>query len=302
MKPRVPAALLACASLLVACSTAPPPPDPAGEALARAELAFSADAAMAGVKAAFIDAMDDKAKLFRPGPVDGKGYMQARPDPTFDLRWKPQLVAVARSGELGLSTGPWRLTTKADPEHPGFGQFFTVWNKKTDGRWLFLFDHGIDHPDDVGWTAALETLAPDAGRPIEPMMDAEARFDAMSSNVGVGRAYLDFASPWMRALREGEAPQIGQREKGQIGGSVFVDERIWKWTMVDAGTAQSGDLGWVLGRYRARDAKGAVVATGWYVRVWRSERGTWRVLGDVLAPAPEVTTTTGSGARTQEET
>lgn len=292
-------ALATCGLALVAgCATKPPPPDPLGQALARAEQAFADRAAEAGVKVAFLDNLADRSTLFRPGPVDGRRWTSERPDPGIDLRWRPQLVTVSRADDLGFSTGPWRITPK-DGGTIGYGQFFTVWTKAKDGRWKVLIDHGIDHPEATGWDRPLESEATDGMKPIEPLMDAEARFNATSSNAGLGDAYMDYGSPAMRPLREGESPQLDAKKEKRIEASVFADDRLWHFTMTDHGTAASGDLGWVMGRYRVREAVGGASAsapastatpaapqTGYYVRVWRAERGMWRVLGDVLAPAP----------------
>ncbi len=271
--------------LVAACASRPTPPDPAGEGLARFEQAFSDRAARDGTRAAFLSVLSDRSTLFRPGPVNGRDFLASRPDPRVDLRWRSQLVAVARSGDLGLSTGPWKMTARGSDDNPGYGQFFTIWTKDANGIWRLLIDHGIDHPGPVGWDAALDTLASDGSRPIEPVTDAELRFNAMSSNVGLGSAYLDFASASLRALREGEAPMLDAKKEGRIAASVFADDGLWTWAVTDSGTSQAGDLGWVMGRYRTRDAKGAL-ATGSYVRVWRSEARMWRVLADVLAPLP----------------
>jgi len=176
------------------------------------------------------------------------------------------------------------MTAHGD-DTPGYGQFFTVWAKDATGSWQVLFDHGIDHVEAVGWDTPLETLPPDSGHPIEPMLDAEARFDTTSSNVGIASAYLDFASPSLRALREGEAPWVNAKKEGRIASSVFADTGLCAWTVLESGVSKSGDLGWVMGRYRLRDEKAAAQG-GYYLRVWRSEKHRWRVLGDVLSPAP----------------
>ena len=117
-----------CVAALGACASPPRSSNPAAaEALARAETAFAAMSASSGVKAAFLDAMADDATLFRPGPVNGKAFMAARPDPAIVLDWRPQRVSVAASDDLGYSTGPWKLTPKKDAGAVQYGQFFTVW-------------------------------------------------------------------------------------------------------------------------------------------------------------------------------
>ena len=268
---------------LSACATPPPPVSPEASGLAQAESAFAAQSVASGMKAAFLEAMDDQATLFRPGPTAGKAYIAARPDPAIVLDWRPQFVTVASSGELGMSTGPWKSTSKDGSGAPSYGQFMTVWNKNSQNRWVFLMDHGVSNDGPVGWTVPLEATIADGSKPIEPMMDAETRFAAMSANVGVGRAYVDFGSNALRALRESAPLVFDPAVATHTSPAVLLDASLWTWTMTDSATAQSGDLGWVMGRYRTSDAKGNRV-TGYYVRIWRSQDRRWRIVGDILAP------------------
>jgi ketosteroid isomerase-like protein len=54
--------------------------------------------------------------------------------------WHPNKVGVARSGELGYTSGTTDLTFK-DPSGKAVtkGNYLTVW-KKVDGSWKVLFD------------------------------------------------------------------------------------------------------------------------------------------------------------------
>jgi hypothetical protein len=59
------------------------------------------------------------------------------------------------------------------------------------------------------------------------------------------------------------------------------DPLVWKIERME--TARSGDLAYSRGAYAspAEPAK----ALGWFLRVWRAEAGTWRVILDVTNPA-----------------
>ncbi len=288
--------LMCAATVLAACASPPHSSNLANaEALARAETAFAVMSASSGVKAAFLDAMADDATLFRPGPVNGKAFMAARPDPAIVLEWRPQRVSVAASDELGYSTGPWKLTPKKDPSAVQYGQFFTVWRKNAAGRWQVLIDHGISHPGQSGWNAPLEKIAPDTGpTPSETIAAAESRFSVASESEGLAPAYRAFGSRHLRVLREQEAPIDGiatlasQARLSATSSTVSSPSSParWTWTPTDSGTARSSDLGWTMGRYRMRDAGGAT-KTGYYVRMWRAEGGAWKILSDILAPIEE---------------
>lgn len=286
------AMLAACASVSGSSNDAAADPTLDADALARAESSFAAMSSSSGVKAAFLDAMGEDATLFRPGPVNGKTFMVASPDPAITLDWRPQRVSVAASGELGYSTGPWKLTSKKDTSAVQYGQFFTVWRKNAAGRWQVLIDHGIAHSGAIGWGAPLEKIAADARpAPIETVRAAEARFSVASEGHGSAAAYRAFGSRYLRILRDDEAPidaivalDSATRSSSPLSSTSGAER--WTWTATDSGTARSSDLAWTMGRYGADDARG-VTKAGYYVRVWRAEGSAWKILGDVLAPIEE---------------
>lgn len=61
--------------------------------------------------------------------------------PDLKIEWRPNKVEVARSGEMGYSTGAYHMTFK-DPSGKTIedrGKYVTVW-KKQRGRWLVAYD------------------------------------------------------------------------------------------------------------------------------------------------------------------
>ena len=265
------------ASLLTVAGCTTPAVRPEGDAagVARAERAFSANAQASGVKTAFLDVLAPDATLFRPGPVDGRTFMRGQPEPRYRLAWEPRRVAVDRAGNLGFSTGPYRLTLDAKPDQPSFGQFMTVWKRGALDRWEVLIDLGIDQPGPTV-VGPLEVIAPDGGpTPRRSIVAAEAEFARRSSSAGLDAAYRADASTHLRLLRDGFAPIADV-------GALPDASAHWTWTMTDHGVARDGDLAWVMGRYRS-----GPTATGFYVRVWRAERGDWKILADVVAPGAE---------------
>ena len=270
-------ALAACVSIqsLAACTTAPVRPDGDAAGVARAERAFSAAAQTAGVRTAFLDVLAPDATLFRPGPVEGRSFVRAQPEAGYRLEWEPRRVAVDRAGDLGFSTGPYRLTLDATPAQPVFGQFMTVWKRGALDRWEVLIDLGIEQPASTV-AAPLEVIAPDDGPlPLRTIVAAEAAFARRSSTESLTAAYRADGSTHLRLLRDGFAPI------DDVATWPDASSR-WTWTMTDQGVARDGDLAWVMGRYRS-----ATAATGYYVRLWRAERGDWKVLADVIAPVGE---------------
>ena len=267
-------AVAACslAANLTSCASARPEASDV-ETLARAESAFASASVATSMKASFLAAFADDAILFRPGPVNGKETIAARLDLPVVLTWRPQRVEVAASGELGYSTGPFRLTSKQDANAPAsFGQFFSVWRKNGDGRWQVLIDHGVSHASPAGWNAPLELMPTTRGAVPEEVIDAaEARFARLSERDGVAAAYAALGGGQLRTLRDDAAPIAGApTESGR-----------WSWAVTDRGVARSRDFAWVIGTWRC-DGSDA----GHYVRVWHAESGVWKIAIDVLAPLP----------------
>jgi hypothetical protein len=108
-----------------------------------AEKAFAADSPVRGVKLAFLQVLADDSILFRPGKVNGRDWMNSRPDEApFTLEWAP--AAAESSGGLGYTYGPFKLSPK-DGSAAGGGHFFSVWQSDESERWTLLLDSGIQH-------------------------------------------------------------------------------------------------------------------------------------------------------------
>lgn len=62
--------------------------------------------------------------------------------PDYKLAWHPNKVGVARSGELGYTSGTYDLsfTDAAGKTISDKGKYLTVWKKEADGSWKVLFD------------------------------------------------------------------------------------------------------------------------------------------------------------------
>ncbi len=252
--------------------------DPAAaDGLARAERAFAAASVASGMKAAFLDALADDATLFRPGPVNGKAFIAARPDGPFVLDWAPTRVAVAASGELGWSSGPWRLVPRATPDRPTHGEFFSVWKRDPSGRWRVLIDHGIAYEESVAPSTFAVVGTGHGATPSITIAAAEAAFARRSESDGIAAAYREAVSNRARLLRDDRPPIDGRDALADLPDAAA----SWRWSVSDSGTAGSGDLAWTTGRYRAS------ATTGYFVRVWQAEGGAWKILADVLAPVAD---------------
>ena len=114
--------------------------------LARTEVAFS-DAAASDIPKAFETfAEPNAAKSDGSVYIFGREFIGAffasqKPPPGFTgFQWRPEHGTVARSGDLGFTTGP---VTPRGEKPPGAGQagrYFTVWRRQPDGTWRYVID------------------------------------------------------------------------------------------------------------------------------------------------------------------
>lgn len=273
-----PFAILAAALSGCATMTAIPPVSEAPASLAAAEAAFAAQSLKEGMRAAFLAWLAPDAIVFRNGPVNGPALIASRPEPPIILAWRPVFVEVAQSAEMGLSTGPSTITSRADPlAPPRHGQFVSVWKRPPGGAWRVRVDLGISHPGAALADAPLEagvTPSPGPHPGAGTIAGAEASFARLAAAAGDSSAYAHFVSASTRLYREGHAPFLGQ--EAALASPAAAATRT-AWTMESHETSVSGDLGYATGRY----APPGGPAAGHYVRVWRREPGGWRIAADV---------------------
>ncbi len=121
--------------------------DPEAELRCR-EIAFSR-AAEARDAQAFASFLDAQARFAGSGVLRGPQAVVDAWSAFFDpqgpaIRWRPQIVEVLEADGLGLTRGPYRVTSLDEEgnsvEH--WGTFNTVWRRGKDGHWRVLFDAG----------------------------------------------------------------------------------------------------------------------------------------------------------------
>jgi ketosteroid isomerase-like protein len=219
----------------------------------------------------------------RKGWVVANADLSARAAPPVVLDWRPVHTEVAASGEMGLSTGPWKVTSKANPsEAAGYGQFVSIWKRESGGAWKVAVDIGISNPGDSLWDAPLEARGADAAASAGSNIEAaEKEFQARALLPdGAAGAYRAFASSRIRIYREGMAPAVGR--DAAFRSAAMVSDRL-TWTVEASEVARSGEFGYARGHYAAANAPAQVL--GYFMRVWRAEDGHWRVVLDVVNPA-----------------
>jgi ketosteroid isomerase-like protein len=292
------ARLIAAVLLLAACGSAPSYPDGTLEDLFNAERAFARDATERGIRAAFLDHFAADGVDFRPGPGVMRERALARPAPADPLAllldWSPQAGAVARSGDLGFTTGPYALSNQRDRNAPtSYGYFFSVW-KRENGRWRVAADAGIGTPAapppetaasssaaqgsaSLGSVPGFDRGGTDALRAIE----REARSLDPDPAAAGAASYFDLLDNSVRILREGSYVLLGADAARK---ALAARGRRILWTQAGVGVSAGNDFGYSYGRY-TRLAGASEEAAGYYVHVWQRNRaGEWRITAEVQLP------------------
>jgi len=274
--------LLLAALALAACAPMPMQSRDAAQSLAAAETEFGRHSVREDMRVAFLANFSDDGVFVRNGWTPSNAWLRDRAAPPIVLDWHPQYVEVAASGDMGLSTGPWKITSKTDPAAPSaHGQFVSVWKRDAHGTWKVAVDLGIAHPRDWLWDAPLDAR-PSPGRAAsgDTLEQAEAAFARDSAARGARAAYEGFGAADLRFYRGGQAPAAAL--DAALASPVMSEERI-AWTVERAETARSGEFGYARGHYALATTPDKAV--GWYLRVWRREAAGWRVVLDVTNPA-----------------
>jgi ketosteroid isomerase-like protein len=266
-----------------------------------AEHAFAELSAAQGMKAAFLGFAAPDAVIFRRTPVNAiEAWTQTNPPPTGLLTWYPTYADVSRAGDLGWTTGPYEFREKPEDKQPAAsGHYVTLWRRQPDGAFKFVLDFGIRHDAPAAKETGLQYPPSarkvgsegkgDKGRGVADveaarasLLDAERALADISARKGSARALLSRADDSFRLYRQNSFPFVG-REAARKALEGKTDVVTWK--ALKAEVSRSGDLGYAYGTYelktKASDEKPA--EQGNYMRIWKREGGTWRVVLDVTS-------------------
>jgi ketosteroid isomerase-like protein len=289
--------MLRCCVLLlaVAPALAAQAPGPEMQSLVAAERAFARASVEHGTREAFLEFLADDAVIFRPGPVEGRQWLEARPPAEGRLSWEPLFAARSRDGRFGYTTGPWQfLPPDGEPSH---GHYVTVWSREPGGRWRVAADIGVSHPRPATLAGDLTFAEPRRSRPgnvrdgssgprgREALEVADRAYATLAAEQGSERACLEHAADSLRLYREGTTPLMGKRPACRS-----LADRGERIVSDPAGlaVADSRDLGFVYGTLEFAPAgEGSSPRQGSFLRVWKETAdGRWRLVLDVAVPHP----------------
>jgi hypothetical protein len=253
------------------------PLEPA-RSLAQAERDFAAQSVREDARRAFLANFADDGVLVRNTWVRAIATLSAQASTPNVLDWHPAYVEAARSGELGLSTGPWTMASREGRGASAHGDFVSVWRRDA-GRWRVIADIGIAHGDASGWTTPLEMhlAGPEETGACGAIDAAEQAFAHAASASGIKGALREYGARDVRFYREGQ-PVL--RGSGNALAGVVADEAP-RCEVEASQVARSGELAYARGSYVSQDGS----ARGTWLRVWRCESGRWRTTLDVANAA-----------------
>jgi ketosteroid isomerase-like protein len=253
---------------------------PAVEEVIAAERAFAAETRRHGFKRGFLAFAAADGFLFQPGPTPARPHLQALPDelpPGPPLDWWPQFAGAALSGDLGFTTGGASVPVR----------YFTVWKRQPDGAWRWIYDGGpgldrvlADDADGVIRLAPATAAAGSPQRALAELAPIEAEL-AIAAEQDAARARLDhLAEDGLAAgSRTGAFPGRSEQE-AELG------RQPPRLSLRPLGgvASRAGDLAFTWGeaRWTAQEEP----RWGHYARIWQRRREGWRLVVDLLIPAP----------------
>lgn len=268
------------------------------DSLVKAEQAFAQSSKETGIKASFLEYLDNESIVFRPQPVNGiQATKGSKPSPA-SLLWAPECAGIAASGEMGFTTGPWEYRPAGiEDTVVYYGHFISVWKKEQDGNWKVVLDIGVSNPPQPGLldqaTVVREHIGENSnkrGIDIDEerlnLLILDRECSQIAANAGMPGFYRVYGSDSLRFFRDGILPVTGQQSAGEY----YSDHPgLLSWVPFDAVVSNSADLGYTYGSIQLKpdssdDQKDEY---GYYVRIWRKrQQGDWKIAVDVVNPAP----------------
>ena len=251
----LPATLVACASLAgydVGRAAPAEVPIAAVPDVIATDREFAQVALESGMRAAYDQFLADDAVLFRPLPVRARDWLDTHEPATGRLEWAPVLAETACDSSLAVTLGTWSYTAK-DSKAADMGQYLTVWRRNEAGAWRIALDQSINLPSMPAAAFPISTSCDETSSSLEKLLAAERKLNSGLRNVRV----TDTSNIEIKALTV-----------GTVAGSARADLAVTHGELVD--------------KRAARGSEPQVRAV--YVRVWRRDGRSWRVLHDFLTP------------------
>ncbi len=258
------------------------------DTLVESERAFAACALDRGTRAAFLSFLDDSGVVFRPHPVNGKEWFDKQPSQSTVLAWEPEFADCSAGGDLGYTTGPWRLLAHSHGEPVASGYFVSVWRRHPGREWKVVLDVGTSTPQPSPGVESVRrgplsgTIGGDRRAPTPGFPEAEEQFRKAAERSGILDAYRVVAAAECRFYRTGHVPAVGLQEARAVmtrhpGNPVF--------TLLSIHESRTSDLAYAYGRYEFPPGTDSG-ESGYYLHVWQNTQDGVRLVLDLLSPLP----------------
>jgi ketosteroid isomerase-like protein len=271
-------------SLLATPALAAAPVTPAP--VVAAERAFAADGLEMGVQASFLKHSAPEGIVLAPEPILAHAaYGQPAPKGP-PLVWWPLWAGIARSGDLGFTSGPYSF----DGQPRAY--YFTVWAKQPGGGWKWLMDAGppsdptgaAPQGSDVAYARLAERQAGSSDKAMAQVTVAERTLHA-AAKTDARAAVLAVIAEDGRIAGSRAAPP---RTRADLEAEAAKRPLTIAYSVLGGQASSAGDLAWTYGL--AEWTKDGQPARGHYLRIWRNDKAGWRLLFDELLPAPPLKT------------
>lgn len=239
------------------------------------EYKFAEEVRNSSVRDGFLKFIADDGILFRPGPVNGKVFLENSKVQPGLLLWYPAESFISSSCDLGVNTGPWEFKRTADEEASAFGQFLTVWEKQSEGTWKFLIDAGIGHSKPKIVIKGIENSVvidkSESFDDFDDILEIENNFHSTSANEN----YKSIVNDETTFLRNERLPIINEMKDEFLTQLTGTE----KWETLGGKSSIADDIAYTYGKgVHSESIKEEVF---FYVHVWKKEKDKWMLLFDL---------------------
>jgi len=282
-------------SLLLSKSLLAQEPDSSSAifSMREAERNFAKASASIGRNSAFAEYFAEKSFIYtNHWLANGKQYSMERKASPVVLKWEPEFMDIAASGDFGVSTGPWEAQEYRPNTAPvATGYFLTVWKKQPGGQWRVLLDGGSETPvtknlnHSFSFPAGADNIADNtvinnAGISSTDLSEVEKQLMTEWSKKPVPEAYLPFLAVNSRIQLKGHLPTT---DRDSICSMLAGLNKTTVWRTKGYEIASSGDMGFTYGILLTNGDN--VSEKGHYVRIWKKLTGqAWKIMIEMINP------------------
>lgn len=98
-----------------------------------------------GINQGFVEISDPLGVDFKPGPVNLISYYQNSVANTDLLNWQIATALIAKSGDFGITTGPY-VVSKKETADLLYGNYINVWRSNLQKKWKLILHANIPCP------------------------------------------------------------------------------------------------------------------------------------------------------------